>query len=1002
MTTTTALTRLLCCSRSSLPLDDVVKACGLAEEEVVLALASCELGTIADRHITIDDSVAASVYASLGEEERREAHLALARSLSDAWLACEQAALAGSLSLANAARERAEELPTTTLDKEQLSSATRALRAMLELRLSTAKERSVSTQLCRVLMQSGDLAGAQAALERCVSRHCRRASDRRLWAQLQHRQGQYENSLRITKSLLAREQSQVDDELVHLHAKNLMLAGHAEAAVRFLDRRLSTLGATTTIAELELYLTRERAAREAGSASRLGGVARIFKAGKHRRINEIQAMASFGIAVELSHRGRKQRAIRWFERALEVRIAEGNAVRAAEIENSLGIVEHELGLLETARSRFVSAIARLNSDDTELARVVVLQNFASLQLDQLELDAAKTSLEIADGIAAQGVLGLKTKLLLVECGGLSGAAADLLLARLDQLETGEALERPATAAYANLLRARLLASIGDASAAQEATSAAVRLLATAGRPRAACDAECEALAWTDRERRRHKLAGLLLRHRHDPPPRLAAATAALQRRSFNTRGLNPLEARRCRALWAQLSKPRGEHDEAADTLFWEEVASCVAQFSIKTPEAQIARICSAHLGASDYSLLRFAVADTPELICGSGTVPIEDSVRAKHDTNHLAGFASLLAVTHEAWTLTLAHRAVSQRFGRERRGLAERFLKLISVAAQHAASDQRAPMELSDVAFLDGRSKALASLRRECMRVARTGLHVGITGESGSGKDRLARFFHSISPQRSGPVRVVDCASIAENLVESELFGHERGAFTGAGDERVGLLEACAGGILVLDEPQRLPRRAQVALASALESREIRRLGSSQKLPIDVRLVSLMTQASGAREDQSGLLTNLRYRLIGYELKIPPLRQRTEDLHDLLPALVAEEDPRIEFVATPSALAALRRLPWPGNVAELRNRVRTAMLFHTRQLSLEADALLATGVQFGEEVEPSLMEQMREIERGRIRDALLLHNGHRGKAADFLKISRRWLHQRMRVYEIDA
>ena len=980
-------------------LDAFCATAGSSRSEVTRALERSGLGRITASKVEIDPESASVMYEALSSEERRDAHLELARIPDDPWQACVQAALGGSAPSARAARDRAVSGTASPLEPRGRVTAIAALEAMSQLQLPKSTNRAVATQLARLLMTDGKLERAETVLERAVSRRCRRRSDRRLWAELLHHRGRYEDSLRITKSLVPCVSEEYDLELVHIHAKNLMQAGQAEAAVHFLDRHLSALGEATTSAELELFLTRERAAREAGSASRLSEVARIFTASKRRGATEIQALASFGIAVELSKRNDRKGAIEWFERSLQARIAEGNPLRAAEIENSLGIVEHELGNLDRAKSMFLSALDRLGPSPQSNARVVVLQNFASLQLDRLETAGAKASLRLALDNAPQGVLGVKNELLLIECDALEGASCDLLLERCRKLEINTKLERPATLAYASRLEARLLGELGQFADARAASAKAVSLLRASGLTHAAIEAECEELAWIPRERRRQRLARLLARCRHATPTRLLAACAALQGRDFHGVDLPPLEARRCHEIWSRLRVDDANLGRSPEA--WESIATCVARFGLGTPTRELAEICRRELGATAFSLIRFGTADTPELVAGGTAIPIEDSLRARHDERHLGSFASLLCVSQDRWLLTLGHSSVGERFGKARRELAERFLALLALAGRGAASSAPATRHTSKATFLDGRSKALSKLRDDCLRVARTGLHLSILGESGTGKDRLARYLHSVSPQHHGPFQVLDCASISESLTESELFGHERGAFTGAEASRRGLLEACRGGVLVLDKPEQLPRQAQAALARALETRHVRRVGSTVLQSIDARIISLTTIESDSTEQSKQLLPQLRYRLIGYELVIPPLRQRLEDLGPLLEAIVREEDPRVQLSYNARTLAALRRLPWFGNVTELKNRVRNALLLATTDMRLDAEALLTLG-DHEDAFEPSLMDQLRRIECERIRDALLRHGGHRGRAAESLKISRRWLHNRMRLHEIDC
>ena len=230
-----------------------------------------------------------------------------------------------------------------------------------------------------------------------------------------------------------------------------------------------------------------------------------------------------------------------------------------------------------------------------------------------------------------------------------------------------------------------------------------------------------------------------------------------------------------------------------------------------------------------------------------------------------------------------------------------------------------------------GRAPALRRVLEQAVRLSRTRLPVLVTGESGTGKELLARALHDLSPAAEGPFVAVNCGALARELAESDLFGHERGAFTGAGSRRIGWFEEASGGTLVLDEIGELPLELQPKLLRVLETGHLRRVGGQGDIAVKVRVVAL-TLRDLRSDAQRGLFRlDLYHRLAGCELRLPPLRERPSDIPLLAEHFLAEA--RDEFgvkVIRPDALAGLCAHDWPGNVRELRNTVwRAAALADT-------------------------------------------------------------------------
>jgi len=231
-----------------------------------------------------------------------------------------------------------------------------------------------------------------------------------------------------------------------------------------------------------------------------------------------------------------------------------------------------------------------------------------------------------------------------------------------------------------------------------------------------------------------------------------------------------------------------------------------------------------------------------------------------------------------------------------------------------------------------GRSVAMREVFALLGRVAPTDVTVLVEGETGTGKELVAQALHEKSKRAGGPFVVLDCASVTANLLESELFGHERGAFTGASERRIGRLEEADGGTLFIDELGELPLELQPKLLRVLERREVRRLGGRQVIPVDVRVVAATNRDLARDVNEGTFREDLYYRLAVVRVRVPPLRERREDIPGLVEQFVRRalprDTPRAEALLgslSPKTRERLTRHPWPGNVRELRNVVERSL-----------------------------------------------------------------------------
>jgi two-component system, NtrC family, response regulator AtoC len=329
------------------------------------------------------------------------------------------------------------------------------------------------------------------------------------------------------------------------------------------------------------------------------------------------------------------------------------------------------------------------------------------------------------------------------------------------------------------------------------------------------------------------------------------------------------------------------------------------------------------------------------------------------------------------------------------------------VGVQPIAGAQAAPRPA------DGRSSAIEPIVRDeamrqlyalAARVARGTIGILLAGETGTGKEVLCEYIHATSPRGRGPLIRVNCAALADSLVEGELFGHDKGAFTGATGERKGLIEAADRGTVFLDEVGELPAALQAKLLRVLEDRAVTRVGSTAPRPIDVRFVAATNRDLESDVDAGRFRRDLYYRLAAVVLEIPPLRERPTEIEPLARAFVAAAAARLGVAAldlTDDAIAALRGHPWPGNVRELRNVVERAILVADGAIDRVALRLApAAAAAPGGAAPAVLANELAELERKRILEALDTCGGNQTRAAELLGMPRRTLIKRLDEYGV--
>jgi transcriptional regulator with PAS, ATPase and Fis domain len=283
-----------------------------------------------------------------------------------------------------------------------------------------------------------------------------------------------------------------------------------------------------------------------------------------------------------------------------------------------------------------------------------------------------------------------------------------------------------------------------------------------------------------------------------------------------------------------------------------------------------------------------------------------------------------------------------------------------------------------------------------------------ITGASGTGKELVARTIHELSPRRSKPFVAINCAAIPETLIESEIFGHEKGAFTGALERRTGCFELAEGGTLLLDEIGEMPVATQAKLLRVLEDRKLRRLGSRVETSVDVRVLAATNKVPEEAVARGELRNDLYYRLNVFNIHMPSLREHREDIPDLVHALLAEMSAKHgRRIATVSeaVLNAFKNYTWPGNVRELRNTLERAVIVcegpvvETKHLPPGfGSAPTRPSLDDADSIRVGVGTTVGEAERLLILKTLESTNNNKTRAAEILGISLKTLHNKLKEY----
>ena len=406
----------------------------------------------------------------------------------------------------------------------------------------------------------------------------------------------------------------------------------------------------------------------------------------------------------------------------------------------------------------------------------------------------------------------------------------------------------------------------------------------------------------------------------------------------------------------------------------------------------------AHVMVTDLNMPRMDGFELLQRLSREGTAPtaivltafgtIENAIKTVHD---LGAFWFLEKPIQAASMRTLLERAATQGRLSEERELLQRELSYQGVLDE-----------------LVGQSKQMQELFSVLRQVAPSKASVLITGESGTGKELVARALHNLSPRKSNSFVAVNCAALPESLIESELFGHEKGAFTGALQRRSGCFELADGGTLLLDEIGDMPIGTQAKLLRVLEESSIRRLGGNAEIDIDVRVIAATNKKVAASVAEGDLREDLYYRLNVFHVHLPPLRERKEDILPISEALIRALNQKHDCRATelhPQVLERFRLYAWPGNVRELRNALERAVILVGEGVILPSHLIgfgdgEATAVDASDpdSISLSVGTTVKEGEKALILKTLEHTGNNKTRAAQILEVSLKTLHNKVKEY----
>lgn len=391
---------------------------------------------------------------------------------------------------------------------------------------------------------------------------------------------------------------------------------------------------------------------------------------------------------------------------------------------------------------------------------------------------------------------------------------------------------------------------------------------------------------------------------------------------------------------------------------------------------------------------------------GSGMELFDDPALLENSEVVLITGHASLETSIQAFRLGAADYLIKPVTMKQLKGVLSRFMRPAALKVELATLRQEWERS-GHFGHLWGRSPAMQRVYEQISRVAATAVTVFITGESGTGKEMVARTVHDLSRRRKEPFLALNCGAVSPNLIESEIFGHERGSFTGADRQHLGYFERAHGGTLFLDEVTEMPLELQVKLLRVLETGTLTRVGSTQSQEIDVRVIAATNRPPDEAVAAGRMREDLLYRLNVFPIELPPLRERADDIALLAEQFLADICQREGQVKrlSPAALAHLALYRWPGNVRELRNVVQRAYLMAADEIITDQwlpsdapDAARAATPGDGRSITLPLGTTLAEAEYQLILATLQHFNNHKERTAAVLGVSLKTLYNRLKEY----
>ncbi|MEW8186013.1 MAG: sigma-54 dependent transcriptional regulator [Candidatus Thiodiazotropha endolucinida] len=337
----------------------------------------------------------------------------------------------------------------------------------------------------------------------------------------------------------------------------------------------------------------------------------------------------------------------------------------------------------------------------------------------------------------------------------------------------------------------------------------------------------------------------------------------------------------------------------------------------------------------------------------------------------------------------------------------ERALDNAALRKDHLFCKRQLEQSIQRNSSLVGNSEALTKVRQLIGAVAPNDITVLIQGESGSGKELVARAIHAHSHRKKHNFVAVDCCTLQENLFESELFGHEKGAFTGADKQKKGLIEGAEGGTLFLDEIGEINSSGQAKLLRVLETGQFRRLGSTKDLNANVRIVAATNRDLETMSSEGDFRSDLFFRLNAFSILVPPLRDRRDDIPELAKHFLTNHNfsTRVNKTLSSSAIRSLVSYDWPGNIRELKNVIERAIILSGDRQAIKPEHFAFTRVLGKSEGVVTLNfdhdPSLEELEAHYLSYQLKKHSGRRGKVAEVMGISERSIYRMIKRYSLD-